>query len=57
MIKTIANHLNNVAELIADEQSDVTNLTKFDVGAGSTCIVIETKKVLMLGNDGIWHEI
>ena len=57
MIKVVANSQNSVAELIADLKTDVEDLATYNVGAGSTCLVIEDSSVWMLGNDNVWHEI
>ena len=45
-------------EYIADTEADVVDLPHIPkCMAGSTCFVIETSAVYMLGNDDIWHEI
>lgn len=45
-----------VMELVADVEADVETIT-IDCAPGSTCFVIETSNVYMLGNDKKWHEI
>ena len=62
MIKTVESNVGNgVSELIADSVEDKTKLQngtiKYNVGAGSTCFVIEDSSVLMLDNTGTWREI
>jgi hypothetical protein len=46
----------SVTELVADHVSDV-DILPTNVGAGSSCIVIENSSVWMLGNDGKWHQL
>ena len=57
MIKTIENNMNGIVSLMADTIADKEDLIKYKVSAGSTCLVLEDSSVLMLGNDGVWHEI
>ena len=55
MFKIIQN-LQMTVEAMADERSDIDDAPT-NVGAGSTCIVIEDSSVFMLGTDKEWHEI
>lgn len=62
MIKTIESNVgNSVSELIADTIEDKNKLkngtVKYQIGAGSTCFVIEDSSVLVLDNSGTWKEI
>lgn len=61
MIRTIANHPNGVVELIADTIEDKQKLlngtVNYDVGSGSTCVVIEDSSVLMSKSDCTWKEL
>lgn len=61
MIRTIANHPNGVVELVADtvqdKQSLLNGTTSYDVGSGSTCVVIEDSSVLMCKSDCTWKEL
>lgn len=43
-------------EIVADLLTDVDILPK-NVGAGSSCIVLENSSVWMMGNDGEWHQL
>ena len=60
-ITVISNHLNRVSELIADTVNDKQKLlngtAQFDVGAGSTCIIVEDSSVLMCKSDNTWKEL
>lgn len=56
VIKNGDNTSSAVAELVADTTSDITDLPT-DLGAGSSCIVIENSSVWMLGNDKEWHQL
>lgn len=47
-----------LTEYIADTLADIADLPHIgECSAGSTCFVIATSAVYMLGNDDIWHEI
>lgn len=41
----------------ADYETDITDLPIQGIAVGSTCFVIETSNVYMLGSDKIWHMI
>lgn len=56
IIKNGDNTSSSVVQLIADQTSDVDLLPK-NVGAGSTCVVIESSSVYMMGNDKEWHKL
>ena len=56
--KQSENEVTYLTEYIADTETDVLDL--HHIGkylAGSTCFIIVTSAVYMLGNDDIWHEI
>lgn len=42
---------------VADEEADVANAPTDNIAIGSTCFVIETDNVYMLGSDKQWHLI
>lgn len=60
-IRVIANHANGVTELQADTVEDKQKLLNgtvtYDVGSGSTCIVVDDSSVLMCKTDGTWKEL
>ena len=45
-----------VTEFVVDKLTDVDTLPT-NIGAGSSCIVLENSSVWMLGNDGKWHQL
>ena len=47
-----------LTEYTADTLADIADLPHIGKCAvGSTCFVIETSEVYMLGNDDVWHGI
>lgn len=46
----------SVIEIIADTNADIESLPT-NVGAGSSCLVLNTGAVYILGNDKVWHEV
>lgn len=62
MSYSITKQGNNVTaylkEFIVDMQSDIDTLPTFPKCAiGSSCLVLETSDVYMLGNDNQWHVV
>jgi hypothetical protein len=58
MSKQSGNEAAYLTEYIADTEADVLDLPHIgDCLPGSTCFVIATSAVYMLGNDDVWHEI
>ena len=56
--KQSGNEAAYLTEYIADTEADVVDLPHIEKClAGSTCFVIATSAVYMLGNDDIWHKI
>ena len=56
--KQSGNEAAYLTEYTADTLADVADLPHIGKCAvGSTCFVIETSAVYMLGNDDIWHKI
>jgi hypothetical protein len=56
IIKNGDNTSASVVQLVADQDSDVDLLPK-NVGVGSTCVVIGSSSVYMMGNDKEWHKL
>ena len=56
IIKNGDNTSASVVQLVADHDSDVELLPK-NVGVGSTCVVIGSSSVYMMGNDKEWHKL
>ena len=46
-----------VIEYVADTASDLATIDIKNWLMGSTCIVIDTSSVYMLGSDSQWHEL
>lgn len=56
--KQSGNEAAYLTEYIADTLADITDLPHIgQCAVGSTCFVIETSAVYMLGNDDVWYEI
>ena len=51
-----SNVQSSVVEFVADRLTDIETLPT-NVGAGSTCLVIENSSVWILGTDKTWHQI
>ena len=59
MTRLVETKGNGIVEYICDAAADVNNLPKNSsiAAPGSTCFVIATSEVYMLGNDLVWHKI
>ena len=44
-----------VIEFVADTDADLTKIDTSTCSMGSTCLIVETSSVYMLGGDGQWH--